>query len=256
MTKNFFKCLMLMAAISFAPLTAFTAPTGSIYPSTVLKNQFGETSINLIQGGSNQIDCNWVVDRTNGNGLGIRNLKGSGCAAVYMNTSATPSASNPNPAVGYILVQLASNYFGYVGGYSGFVSPLTGTPINISSGLTQHNPYVITSVGTSTAANWQALGLPLGVTPAVGVSFIATTASAGTGTGVVQAPVATGSGALYTDVIGDANGSVSATGGAQLLIRVLGATNSSTTTLVATAPANGTVIGLRFVMLPLSSQLH
>jgi len=71
----------------------------------------------------------------------------------------------------------------------------------------------------------------------------------------VQAPLATGSGTLYTDIVGDPNQSVSATGGAQLLIRVLGATSSSTTTLVATAPANNTVIGMRFVMLPLASQL-
>src|ERR1035437_5544829 len=34
------------------------------------------------------IDCNFVVDSTNGNGLGIRSLKGSGVQQVFMNTSA------------------------------------------------------------------------------------------------------------------------------------------------------------------------
>lgn len=254
MTKNFLKHLVLIAAIVAVPLSTLAAVTGSNFTYTVLKNQYGETSINSVIGGSS-IDCNFVVDSANGNGLGERSLKGSGCAAVYMHTSASPASGNPNPPSGYILVQLKNQYFGYVGGYSGFVSPLSGSSVNISSGLTQHNPYVIVSVGTSTAANWQAVGLPAGLTPTVGQAFIATTSSAGTGTGVVQAPAATGSGALYTDLIGDAGQSVGATSGANILIRVLGATNSSTTTLVATAPADNTVIGLRFVMLPLSSQL-
>lgn len=35
------------------------------------------------------IDCNFVVDATNGNGLGIRQLKGQGVKAVYMATSAS-----------------------------------------------------------------------------------------------------------------------------------------------------------------------
>lgn len=34
------------------------------------------------------IDCSFVVDSTNGNGLGIRSLKGSGVRDVFMNTSA------------------------------------------------------------------------------------------------------------------------------------------------------------------------
>lgn len=254
MIKNFIALWALIAA-SCASVPSFAA-TGSIYPSTVLKNQFGETSINSIVGGSGSLDCNFIVDVANGNGLGERSLKGAPCAKVFMHTSSTPASGNPNPPSGYILVQLASKYFGYVGGYSGWVSPLSGSNVNISSGLTQHNPYVIVSVGTSTAANWQAVGLPAGLTPTVGQAFIATTSSAGTGTGIVQAPLATSAGVLLTDVIGDAGQSAGATSGANILIRVLGATNSSTTTLVATAPADNTVIGLHFVMLPLSSQLH
>src|ERR1017187_394412 len=47
------------------------------------------------------LDCNFVVDSANGNGLGIRNLKGSGrVAQVFMHTSATPAAGNPNPVAG------------------------------------------------------------------------------------------------------------------------------------------------------------
>lgn len=261
MTKNILAIAALITALLSIPTSALAnggafESIGSQYPSSFLKNQFGETSINSVIGGSNQIDCSLIVDSTNGNGFGARSLKGPGCAKIYMHTTSTPATGSPNPAAGYILVQLAQGYGGYLGGYSGFVSPASGTPINVTSGLTQHNAYIIVSVGTTTTAQWQALGLPLGVTPAVGASFIATTSSAGSGTGVVEAPAATGSGVLYTDVIGDANLSSIATTGANILIRVLGATSSSVTTLQATAPADGTVIGLRFVMLPLSSQLH
>lgn len=261
MTHKIFAFATLLGALLAMPTQALAQgaafeSSGSQYPSSVLKNQFGETSINSIVGGSNQVDCNFIVDATNGNGLGIRNLKGPGCAQVYMHTSATPSANNPNPAAGYVLVQLNGNYGGYLGGYSGFVSPLSGSSVNVTSGLTQHNPYVITSVGTTTAAGWLALGVPAGVVPAAGVPFIAITASAGSGTGTVQVPLVTGSGALYFDVLGDTNLTVAGTSGSQVLLRIMAATSSSVTTLQATAPAAGTVIGLRFTMLPLSSQLH
>src|SRR5580698_6062891 len=79
------------------------------------------------------IDCNFVVDSTNGNGLGIRSVKGQGVANVYMNTSATPAAGNPNPAAGYALVQLSANYNRYLGGFSGLVSPVTGSPLAINA---------------------------------------------------------------------------------------------------------------------------
>ena len=35
------------------------------------------------------LDCNFIVDSTNGNGLGIRSLKGGGINNVFMNTSAS-----------------------------------------------------------------------------------------------------------------------------------------------------------------------
>lgn len=105
------------------------------------------------------IDCNFIVDATNGNGLGVRGLKGQGVRNVFMHTSATPGKGvggylNPNPAVGYALIQLHSNYNRYLGGFSGFVSPTTGSALNISSAsaaLTAGKPYVITSVGVGPA---------------------------------------------------------------------------------------------------------
>ena len=105
------------------------------------------------------IDCNFVVDSTNGNGLGIRNLKGQGVENVFMHTSATPGKGpngllNPNPAVGYAYVQLSGNYNRYLGGFSGAISPTTGSNLAInatSSALTVGQPYIITSVGSAAA---------------------------------------------------------------------------------------------------------
>lgn len=103
------------------------------------------------------IDCNFVVDQSNGNGLGIRSLKGEGVRNVFMNTSTTPGVGangylNPNPAAGTAIIQLRHPYNRYAGGFSGFVSPVSGgsTAIN-SSSLTPGNPYIITSVGHASA---------------------------------------------------------------------------------------------------------
>lgn len=109
------------------------------------------------------IDCNFVVDHANGNGLGIRSLKGQGVKNVYMWTSATPARGvgqtivNPMGQVaskGYALIQLKSNYNRYLGGFSGLVSPPTGSALNIDSSdaaLTVGKPYTIASVGVGPA---------------------------------------------------------------------------------------------------------
>lgn len=101
------------------------------------------------------IDCSFTVDATNG--LGITGLKGSGIQNIFMHTSTTPARGannvlNPNPAAGYALIQLANNYNRYCGGYSGFVSPLSGSDLAINaSALTAGLPYVISSVGHAAA---------------------------------------------------------------------------------------------------------
>lgn len=103
------------------------------------------------------IDCNFIVDSANGNGLGIRSLKGSGVQNVFMYTSASAGKGNngylnPVPATGFALIQLQNNYNRYAGGFSGFVSPLSGSNVAINStSLTVGNPYVITSVGHASA---------------------------------------------------------------------------------------------------------
>lgn len=99
------------------------------------------------------VDCNFIVDATNGNGLGIRSLKGQGVENVFMHTSATAGRGpnnylNPNPATGIALIQLSYNYTRYYGGASGIISPTTGSNIAINAtALTVGQPYVIVSVG-------------------------------------------------------------------------------------------------------------
>lgn len=197
------------------------------------------------------VKLNFIVDSTNGNGLGIRSLKSNGhVESVFMHTSATPGKvggiTNPNPAVGYALVTFKNNFNVYLGGFSGFVAPLSSS--NLTS-TTSGNPYVITTLGTTTLAQFQAAGLPPGFTPTVGQSFIAIqTASLG-GTGTLGAP---GVSAIHTvSIVGDpnqmiSNSSIAANAGSRVLIQFLAPTSSSVTTLLATAPSDNTVIGMTF----------
>ena len=148
------------------------------------------------------VSCNFIVDSTNGNGLGIRSLKGPLVKSVYMHTSATPAAGNPNPASGIILVQLQDNYNRYLGGFSGQVSPVSGTPLTAT---VNHTAYVIVSLGTATLAQWQAVGLPKGVKPAVGAAFIATASATIGGSAAVEATASAGSAVDHIEVLGDPN---------------------------------------------------
>ena len=341
-----------------------------------------------------KIDCNFLVDPTNTNGLGVSALVGSGVKNVFMHTTQTPGSANgylnPNPASGYALIQLKESYFKYLGGFSTFSSPLSGSNLAINaSALTVGQPYVITSVGVGTAGtvtiapvadvsgslastyfylydgygnkfvvwfqvsgvgsapavsgipvqiaiaqnataatigaqlvtvignllaaqpgslgdpagvysftasgtttvtlvstvaqplpggpadgaiatgftfavtknqtnlqNWQAVGLPKGIVPAVGAAFIATAtgySTLGGSTGQVQ--LATVSGVLDFEVVGSPNMTVnpiamgsSPNVGSWIIIQFIGATSSSVTTPIATAPAAKTTVGFTLFM--------
>lgn len=190
-----------------------------------------------------KIYANFIVDSTNGNGLGIRSLKSNGYVNnVFMNTSATPASNNgylnPNPAAGYILIQMKNNFNYYLGGMSGFVAPLSGSSVtSVTAGLA----YVIVSLGTTTLAQWQAKGVPIGVTPAVGVSFIATATGAIGGTGAVQVPATAGSGITSIEVVGDARLSTSSSIAQYSGMWVLAECFASGT---RTAPAAGSTLSL------------
>ena len=338
-------------------------------------------------------DCNFIVDSTNANGLGIRSLKGALVRDVFMYTSQAAGKGNSgltNPMAqtaskGYALIKFKNNYNRYIGGFHGFVSPVSGGTVAINgSALTVGTPYVITSVGHATAGavtiatvadvagslastwfsipdaygnlfivwfsvsgvgaapkgvsgtlvqqsiatndtaatigaalvvtlqglpsgvagvysftaagtttvtvtstqtnpygplpsapadgviptgftfaatkyntnltNWQAVGLPVGVQPSVGASFIATSTGQSVGggsTGLVK--VVGVSGITSIEVVGDPNQSLgpvpmggSPNVGGWLLVQFLAPTASSVTTAIPTTPTNETVVSLSF----------
>lgn len=191
------------------------------------------------------LDCNFVVDSTNGNGLGIRNLKGPYVQAVYMHTSATAAASNPNPTAGTIVLQLQDNYNRvYTGGHS-IVSPISGSALTAT---TIHVPVLITSLGTATVAQWQAVGVPKGLTPAVGLAFVPTASGTIGGSATVEIAAAAGSSVASIETLGDANASIApnpqaAQGyGAQIILQCRDYAGA------LVAPADGSVISLSLLL--------
>lgn len=196
------------------------------------------------------LDCNFIVDSTNGNGLGIRSLKGPCVTAVYMHTSATPTTTNPNPASGTILIQLQDNYNRIFTGGNSIVSPV-GTPIKIdNAAMTPGVAYIITTLGDATLATWHAIGVPPGVTPAVGVSFIALSAggSGNTLLSRVAPTAASGSGVCTIETVGDTNGSLAPNPtvnqgyGGQIIVQCRDYAGA------LVAPADGSVISLSFIL--------
>jgi hypothetical protein len=192
-----------------------------------------------------QINCNFIVDSTNGNGLGIRSLKGPAVQAVYMNTSASPAPGNPNPAAGSIVVQLQDNYNRSLNGFNANVSPVSGTPLTAT---TSGVPVVIVSLGTATAAQWQAVGLPRGITPAVGVAFVPTASATIGGSAAVEIAAATGTGIMSIEQLGDPNASIAPNPtanqgyGAQFILQCRNISGA------IAAPAPGSVISLSFLL--------
>lgn len=203
-----------------------------------------------------QLICSFIVDSTNGNGLGLRNLKGAGIANVFMHTSTTPGKGNygvlsPNPAVGFISLQLQNQYNRVLAITGGQTSPLSGSSV---TSVTQHSVYTIVSLGTATLAQWQAKGLPVGAVPAVGQTFVATATGTIGGSAAVQAPGV--SGVVCVEAVGDPNAllknaNVYQNGGGQIILQTLAPTVSGSafqTPMIPTAPADGTVITLVILM--------
>lgn len=190
-----------------------------------------------------EVNLNFIVDSSNGNGLGIRSLKSNGYVQnVFMHTSAPLVGSgNPNPIAGYAMLQLNNNFNKYIGGFSGFVSPVTGG--SLTAVVTGH-AYIIISLGTATLAQWQAVGLPLGLVPSVGMSFIANASATIGGAAAVKVPAV--SSIDHVEAVGDANQSlnnsnISVNGGAILIVQFVAAG-------AIAAPADGSVVGMQIIM--------
>lgn len=214
---------------------------------------FGLNGKSIYQNVTKPMDvwCNFIVDAANGNGLGIRSLKSNGYIEyVFMHTSSTPGKTNgytnPNPLAGFAVIKFKNNFNYYLGGFSGQIVPLTSTS---TTSTTATHVYTITSLGTTTLAQWNTAGVLPGFTPAVGLSFVAIATGAIGGTGHVGIPgVAT---ATTVNLVGDpnasiANSNIATNAGAMQIIQFSAPTDASTTTLVAANPADGTVVGLKF----------
>lgn len=147
------------------------------------------------------LDLAFTVSNTSP--TGITGLSGTGIQAVYMNSTA-PGTDHVNPAPGVIEIRLQDPYTQALFSGKAIVSPSSGTPIAVTAAgalLTVGQIYTITLLGTTTTAEWHTLGLPAGITPVVGVSFIAAATGAGVGTGQVQAPATLGSGVITIESV-------------------------------------------------------
>lgn len=119
-----------------------------------------------------------------------------------------------------------------------------GTPVAIDASdalLTVGHAYVITALGTSTTADWHAVGVPSDITPAVGVTFVATATGHGTGNGTAAPPLS--SGITACEIFADPNFTINESDN-YFIFQTYGATDSSTTTLIPKDPAEGSVLVL------------
>jgi hypothetical protein len=124
------------------------------------------------------------------NGTGITSLKSNGyCNYAFMHTSTTPSATNgitnPNPPNGYAIIGLKNNFNAFLGYRWNIAYPATSTG---TTSVTANSVYTITALGTATTAQWQAVGLPAWLTPAVGQTFVATASQSIGGSATVGVP--------------------------------------------------------------------
>lgn len=139
------------------------------------------------------IEFNFVV----GSSGAVGTVKGSGVKSIT------------HVQTGVYKIQLQDAYNRYFGGACGIVEP-PGTPVAItaaSTNLTVGVLYEITTVGDATADDWLAVGVPSGLTPSVGLPFVATATGAGVGTTSRVAPVkgTAATSALVFNVFGDTN---------------------------------------------------
>jgi hypothetical protein len=238
--------------------------------STTLVTGSGGTPTITLAGGATAAQVYWVVGSTatinsgnagtfNGNVIALTSITDTSGGTVNgsliaLNGAVTfsaatvsvpqpvnsgPVGANPNPLPGFVYVKFKNNFNYYLGGFVGFVSPVSGTPL---TSTVAGQPYIIVSLGTATLAQWLAAGFPPGFTPAVGASFIATASGTIGGSAAVETPST--SGVSDVELIGDpnqtiANSNIAANAGSILLLQFLFAG-------AVTPPKDNTVVGMTF----------
>lgn len=204
------------------------------------------------------------------NGVGSAPI-GAGGIAVPVSIATNATAANITTALSTVITALQSTV---AGTFSFTASGGGGSTLTVTS--TQTNPYgplpgapsdgaiptgftFAATVFNTNLTNWQTVGVPPGVIPAVGVSFIAKATGQSTGGGSTGTVVAEGvSGIVSVETLGDPNQSIapgpmggSAHTGGWVLIQFLAPTLSGSaydTPLIPTAPANNSVISMSFMV--------
>lgn len=175
--------------------------------------------------------------------------------------SATNTITQPAGASGggVIVVQLQDNYNSLLSRFRAIISPSSASALKVdNSALTAGVAYIISTLGNASLAKWQALGVPAGVTPAVGVSFIAASngGAGNTSTSRVMASAIAGSGILRIELIGDPNLSIAPDPtknqgfGAQFILQCYDYAGAKA------APADGSVISIGLLLNDSSVQVQ
>lgn len=168
----------------------------------------------------------WVVD--------TQVLIGSsGAVTSFADSLAVKSVTRISAGI-YQFV-LVDNFYKFLRGFFNMWAPVTGSALNVDASdaaLTAGVVYQIVTLGTSTAADWLALGVPKGITAAVGVAFVALVTGSGVGTGTVKAIGTSGVGNV--EIMGNPNLTSGPTGvgnqGAIILVQCLQYQQTGTTT--------------------------
>lgn len=198
-----------------------------------------------------EVNLQFTVAAADTGGLGITSLKSNGYVQnVFMHTSQTPGVNNgytnPNPANGFVMIQLKQNFNVFLNAFYEINSPNSGSDIKIdNSAMTIGQVYTITTLGNATAAKWTAIGVPNGVTAAVGVSFVALTNGGAGNTLTSRVQVPSVSGASAFEIVGapgvNTTSNVSSNGGQFVYGQFLG--SSFAGTVLGTHTHDFTVIG-------------
>lgn len=153
-------------------------------------------------------------------------------------------------ATGIYRIQLQDNYQALIQVDGSMISPLTGSAITAGS-FVIGTPYRITTLGNT---NYTAAGLPSGLTPAIGMTFVATAIGSGTGTAT-----AIGNSGVASIECLNANTQNNASGmmsnqpainsqGGYIYISTLAPTSVSVTTSIPANPASGSAINMIMIL--------
>lgn len=176
------------------------------------------------------IDCNFAIGASGAVGT----VAGPGVQSVT------------RLAAGFYKVRFQDNYNRFYG-FEGMVKSDNGVGVAAGS-LSPGSVYTILTLGTTTTAQWVTAGVPVGITPAIGVTFLCAATSGGTGT----AALATASGVYSLEVVGEPNTTMAPAGvgnmGGYVVVRCVGPTATADTAQISVDPADGSKLWLQFLL--------